>query len=137
MLAARGVTFGVAAKRRRIHLGLRQQMDNDPKISQCCRFQLNRRLVKFQQRYQKSHRACDFCIVWCSLDTDSLDSLLIRLFDRVQLFLAHFEQLFFANLFFDRVEEYPDNHTFIEALWPKMPIILVLQITGSEDLLSP
>ena len=58
-------------------------------------------------------------------------------FDRVQLFRAHFEQLFFTNLLFDRVKEYPDNHTFIEALWQKVPTtILVLRITDSKDFLS-
>jgi hypothetical protein len=43
-------------------------------------------LVKFQQRYQNSHRAVISGIVGCPLDTDSLDTgcLLIRLFDHVQ-----------------------------------------------------
>ena len=43
-------------------------------------------LVKFSRRYENSHRVCDFCIVGCSLDADSLDSLLIviRLFGRIQ-----------------------------------------------------
>jgi hypothetical protein len=40
--------------------------------------------AKFQQRYQNSQRAVISGIVGCPLDTDSLDSLLIRLFDHVQ-----------------------------------------------------
>jgi hypothetical protein len=40
--------------------------------------------VKFQQRYQNSHRPVISGIVGCPLDADPLESLLIRLFDRVQ-----------------------------------------------------
>ena len=42
------------------------------------------KVVKFQQKYQKSHRSRDSGIVGRPLDADSLDGLLIHLFDRVQ-----------------------------------------------------
>jgi hypothetical protein len=41
-------------------------------------------MVKFQQRYQNSHRIVISGIVGYPLNADTLDGLLIRLFDRVQ-----------------------------------------------------
>ena len=42
-------------------------------------------VVKFQQRYQKSHRPVILASLWgCPLDAEPLDNLLMCLFDGVQ-----------------------------------------------------
>ena len=55
-------------------------------------------MVRFQQRYQNSHRMVISGIVGCLLDADPLDSLLIRLFHRIQEEVRIDSQALFAPL---------------------------------------